>query len=208
MFFTWNDTRIDGEINNQSPEVYARGYDIISNRLTSVNGTDQPTNVTLLSDISQEAYWQCASPIVFTDNNKYTIPICTQWFADPTLDATFKYIPDFSFVQGDFSIWLSGWWDNPCPVGIENIENEPESLLIYPNPVVDMAKVSLNLKQRATVLVEITNLVGQRVLSLNKGIMDSGLQQFSVDVRHLSAGVYFITVSVNGEKFTRKMIVE
>jgi hypothetical protein len=208
MFFTWNDTRIDGEINNQSPEVYARGYDLISNKLTSVNGTDQPTNVTLLSDISKEAYWQCTSPIVFTDNNKFTLPICTQWFADPTLDATFKYIPDFSYVQGDFSIWLSSWPYDPCPVGIENTEIEPESLLIYPNPVVDMAKVSLNLNQPANVLVEITNLIGQRVLSLKKGSMDSGLQQFTVDVRHLSAGVYFITVIVNGEKFTRKMIVE
>jgi hypothetical protein len=148
---------------------------------------------------------QCASPYVFTDNGKYTIPICTQWWADPTLDATYKYIPDFSYVDADFTVPVI----NPgFQVGIDQKNNELASVTVYPNPVKDIAKVSVNLKQSANVSVELTNLVGQQVMSLNKGNMNAGTQQFSIDASSLNAGVYFITVKVNGQKYTQKLIVE
>jgi hypothetical protein len=38
--------------------------------------------------------------------------------------------------------------------------------------------------------------------------MSAGLQQFNVDANSLTTGVYFLTVNVNGQKFTQKMIVE
>jgi hypothetical protein len=38
--------------------------------------------------------------------------------------------------------------------------------------------------------------------------MTSGSQQFTIDATNLNAGVYFVTVYVNGDKFTQKMIVE
>jgi hypothetical protein len=205
MFFTWNDTKIPSVVDNQNPDVYARGFDLITNKLTSDNGADQPNNVTFLSDITTEAYWQCTSPIVFTDNNKYTLPICTQWFADAALDSKFKYIPDFSYVDGDFTVSVA---NPPFPVGIDQKNNELASVTLYPNPVKDLAKVSVNLKQSADVSVELTNLVGQRVISQNKGNMNAGFQQFSIDASSLSSGVYFMTVRVNGQKFTQKMIVE
>jgi len=107
VFFTWNDTRIPDVTDNQNPDVYARGFDLIKNKLTADNGTDAPTNVTFLSDITQEAYWQCTSPIVFTDGGKYTIPIATQFFLDADADAMFKYIPDFSYIDDDFTITVN-----------------------------------------------------------------------------------------------------
>ena len=208
MFFTWNDTRIDGEANNQNPEVYARGFDLITNKITadaSSGGADQPNNVTFLSDITQEAYWQCTSPIVFTDNSKFTLPICTQWFADAALDATFKYIPDFSYVQADFSIPTNA---APCPIGIGEKTNAIASVSVYPNPVKDIATVSLTLNQSSNVTVGVTNLVGQQVMSLNKGSMSAGTTQFNLDASNLTSGVYFVTVLVNGQKFTQKMVVK
>ncbi len=104
MFFTWNDTHIDGETNNQNPDVFARGFDLITNKLTTPDIGADASNVTFLCDITQEAYFQCASPIVFTDNNKFTIPIVTQWFSDGAGSTQFKYIPDFSYVEADFTI--------------------------------------------------------------------------------------------------------
>jgi hypothetical protein len=203
IFVTWNDTHIDGETNNQNPDIFARGFDIIEKKLTSENGLDQPSNVTFLCDITQEAYWQCTSPIIFTDNNKFTLPICTQWFADAALDATFKYIPDFSYTQADFTVSVN----NPG-VGVDPKTMEVASVSVYPNPVKDVAKVSVNLTKSANVTVDVTNLVGKQVMSLNKGNMNAGSQQFSIDASNFSAGIYFVTVIVDGQKFTQKMIVE
>jgi hypothetical protein len=204
MFFTWNDTHIDGETNNQNPDVFARGFDLVTNKLTTDNGLNAPNNVTFLCDITQEAYWQCTSPIVFTDNNKFTLPIVTQWFADAAADSKFKYIPDFSYTQADFT-QASGGCD--FPIGVQKNE-ELATVAVYPNPVKDLAKVSLNLKQNANVTVEVTNLVGQQVMSFNKGSMSAGNQTFSVDASQLSSGVYFVSVIVNGQKYTQKMVKE
>jgi hypothetical protein len=198
MFVTWNDTRVDGEENNQHPDVWARGFDLITHKLTKVNGLiNSPKNVTEFSAISGEAYWQCASPIVFTDNNKYTIPICTQWFADPAVGSQFKYIPDFSFINADFT-----------SVGIDQDCSELTSVKLYPNPVKDIAIVSVNLPQQAIVSAEITNLFGRQLISLDKGYMEAGIQQFSIDAGNLAAGIYFIIVVINGQKFPLKAIVE
>src|ERR1035437_8059686 len=104
MFITYNDTRITGVTDNLNPDVYARGFDLINNMITSDAGVNQHNNVTFLSDIMQEAFMQSASHYVFTDNGKYTIPICTQWWADPTLESTYKYISDFSYLDADFTV--------------------------------------------------------------------------------------------------------
>ncbi len=205
MFFTYNDTRIDGEANNQNPDVYARGFDLRLNMITSDNGVDQHNNVTFLSDITQEAYWQCTSPIVFTDNNKFTLPICTQWGAGFAADVMFKYIPDFSYAQSDFTIPTNA---APCPVGLGEKNKESVSLNVYPNPVKDIAKVTLTLTQTSNVTISVTNLVGQQVMSLNKGTMNAGSQQFSMDASNLTTGVYFVTVNVDGQKYTQKLVVE
>jgi hypothetical protein len=205
MFFTWNDTHIDGETNNLNPDVLARGFDLINNKITSVNGVNTYNNVTFLCDITQEAYFQCTSPIVFTDNNKYTLPICTQWSTDiAAADAKFYYISDFSYTDADFTIPVG---NIGFPIGLAE-NNDMARVVVYPNPVKDYAKVSLTLKQNANVTVEVTNLVGQQVMTLNKGNMTAGAQHFNLDATKLGSGVYFVTVYVNGEKFTQKLVVE
>jgi hypothetical protein len=45
-------------------------------------------------------------------------------------------------------------------------------------------------------------------MSLNKGSMSAGTTQFNLDASSLTSGVYFVTVLVNGQKFTQKMVVE
>ncbi|HNY03376.1 MAG TPA: T9SS type A sorting domain-containing protein, partial [Bacteroidales bacterium] len=203
MFFTWNDTHIDNEVDNQNPDVWARGFDLVTNMLTNDAGADAPVNVTFLSDITQEAYWQCTSPIVFTDDNKYTLPICTQWFGDPTADSKFKYIPDFSFTDADFTVPVP---NPPFPIGME--KRDLASISINPNPVKDYAKVNVSLKSNSDMTLSVTNLVGQQVMSQNEGMVNAGSHTFTLDASKLNAGVYFVTVLVNGQKYTEKMIVE
>jgi hypothetical protein len=229
MFFTWNDTRVDGVTNNQNPDIWARGFDLFTSRITSVNGLNAPHNVTFQSSIANEAYWQCTSPRVFTDNNKYTIPISTQWFTDPTEAGNFKYIPDFSFVDADFTINIPYAWpcwksdlkiDDPDPVtptagasspcwgvNIKPNAEEPALLTIYPNPVDDILNLTLNLKQNATVTIRVTNLFGQPVVMHDKGRISAGTAQFTLDLSRLPAGLYCVTATINGERVSTTVAV-
>ncbi|MCX6305841.1 MAG: T9SS type A sorting domain-containing protein [Bacteroidetes bacterium] len=197
MFFTWNDTRIDGIVNNQNPDVWARGFDLSYYRTTLEYGQNAPRNVTYSSAVAHEAYWQCTSPLIFTDNGKYTIPICTQWFSDASADSKFKYISDFSFKDSDFTF-----------TGMNMEYANQIQMRIYPNPVNDIANIFIDLKQNSQVSLELKNLAGTIVMSFNKGLMSAGPGKFSVDVSSLVAGVYFVTLCADEERYPIKMIVK
>jgi hypothetical protein len=58
------------------------------------------------------------------------------------------------------------------------------------------------------VVVEVTNIMGQKVMTMDKGFVNSGARKFTIECSQLTTGVYFYTVKINGESFTHKMIVE
>jgi len=207
MFITWNSTEIPGTNTNDSPDVFARGFDLVTNKITS-NGGDQPNNVTYMSDVFQQAYFESTSHYVFTGNNKYTIPIVTELMSDPAnmnAPVTFKYIPDFSYTDADFSISVPY---PPFPTGIDQKTKDLASVTLYPNPVKDIVRVTINLNKSANVSFEITNMIRQPVLSLNKGTLSADLQQFTVDATNLRSGIYVFTLIANGQRCTNKLIVE
>jgi hypothetical protein len=77
----------------------------------------------------------------------------------------------------------------------------------FPNPVKGTTWFNVNLDKAATVVVEVSNLTGQKIMSLDKGVVNAGLQTYSIDCRQFAAGVYFYTVRINGIAYTHKMIV-
>ncbi|MBE0648893.1 MAG: T9SS type A sorting domain-containing protein [Bacteroidales bacterium] len=209
VFFTWIDTQVPGITDNINPDVFARGFDLVLNALTSVNGDDQPNNVTFLSDVTQQAYFSTASYYTFSVGEFDYIPIVSELLSDPNDPAapvTFKYIPDFAYQDGDFTIMRPDC-SVPFPVGVDNRKAELE-ISIYPNPVTDIAVMKVNMIQGGNVQISLTNMLGQTVMNLNKGFVAAGNQQFTLDARNLNAGVYFATVQINGEKYTRKVVVE
>jgi hypothetical protein len=207
VFVTWNDTQVAGIDDNSSPDVFARGFNLLENKITNYNGMDLNTNVTFLSDVTQQSYFECTSHYVFTKpNGGHIIPIVIELLdnLDPTLPVTFKYISDFSYDPGDYTISVE---NPPFPVGV-NEKKENVSVQVYPNPVRDMATLSVNLKQAGNLTLELTNMLGQTVVSVNKGNVSAGAQTYTVDASQLKAGVYFLTVKLNDQKTTSKIVVE
>jgi hypothetical protein len=96
------------------------------------------------------------------------------------------------------------------PVGVDSkvISSKNTVSQNYPNPVKGITYFNVNLEKAANVIVEVSNLMGQKVMSMDKGLVDAGTQAFSLDGSQLTTGVYFYTVKVNGESYTHKMIVE
>jgi hypothetical protein len=212
MFFTWNDTPNPVNAGNLQPDVFARGFDLLTNMITSVAGADNPNNVTFFSDISMEAYWECTSHYTFTDNTssptKYIIPIVTclpDDIQDMTKPITFKYIADFSYKDADFTIPSV----NPGFVGIDESRKNLASVSSnFPNPFKGTTSVTVNLTNGGNLSLEVSNLLGQKLMTLDKGNVNAGQYQFTIDGSKLTSGVYFYTVKVNDQSFTNKMIVE
>ncbi len=95
------------------------------------------------------------------------------------------------------------------PVGIDNtsVKRNPVGKT-YPNPVKSSASFNVNLEKASTVTIDVINVMGQRVMSMDKGTMNAGTSKFTIDASQLTSGIYFVTVKINGESYTQKMIVE
>ncbi len=114
----------------------------------------------------------------------------------------------------------------PVPVHDNTIEyrKEPKATIIgidmqpairqsvvsqnYPNPFHISTTVDVTLTQEASLLLYVTDLIGHQVFKQDRGQVHSGVHTFNLDGSMLRPGIYFYTVMVNGERFTKKMIVE
>jgi hypothetical protein len=96
------------------------------------------------------------------------------------------------------------------PVGIDNtaVARKNPVSQNYPNPVKGLTYFNVNLDKTAPVTVEVSNVMGQKIMSMDKGFVNAGSKVFSIDGNQLTSGVYFYTVKINGESYTHKMIVE
>ena len=77
-----------------------------------------------------------------------------------------------------------------------------------PNPFRGSTMVNVQLEQPANLGIEVCTLMGQKVLSLDKGRLNAGSHQIKLDCSQLTSGIYFYTVKANNETMTKKMMVK
>ncbi len=91
-------------------------------------------------------------------------------------------------------------------VGVSEIKNTLNHINVYPNPNNGIFDISFSAAKSAVYEVKITNIVGQ-VLFLNS-ISISGSNNRKVDLSSFDNGLYFITISSEGEENTYKLVIE
>lgn len=94
-------------------------------------------------------------------------------------------------------------------VGVDNQKSSQNEVgSVYPNPVKDNATLKIKMRNAAQVEVTVSNIMGQTMMNMDKGMMSAGGHLISFDASQLTKGIYFVTVKINGESYTSKMIVE
>jgi hypothetical protein len=216
MFFTWMDTRIPDVTTNTSPDIYAKGFDLMTNKVTHDTSSTSyygETNVTTYSEAMWQAYFLSSSRYVIDEGSEgsmtYTIPMVyadmdPQDVLQPVL---FKYIQDFSYADGDFTDTTG---NAPIYTGINEhhisaITNVSQN---YPNPFNRTSTVVVTLKTNSNLSLIVTNMIGQKVMQMDKGQVNAGSYTFTIDAGNLPNGVYFYSVMAGKDKTTNKMIVE
>jgi len=84
-----------------------------------------------------------------------------------------------------------------------------ENMNVYPNPVVDMLKVSFKSNRNGFIGIAVINTIGKRVYSQESAI-EIGSNVISIDIKGkaIEPGIYFIQCVAENEVFTRKLIVK
>jgi len=78
----------------------------------------------------------------------------------------------------------------------------------YPNPAKQSTSFNLKLEKPAEVTVNIDNLVGRILREMHLGNVNEGSTIITLDLSGLTAGIYYYTVRCDGQKVTRKIIVQ
>ena len=119
---------------------------------------------------------------------------------DNTLDpVAFRYVDDFVISDSDFGVWTSTAEVNQDFISISNN---------YPNPAREMTNVNMSLIEPANVTLEVSNLIGQKVKTINYGPYAKGMHTISFNVADLESGIYIYTISTGKDAVAGKMIVE
>lgn len=195
VFATWTDTDTEffGTEFNLYPDVlgFARHIDY---------GVAEVKNFTRGSNVYGESFYNYASEVVMNpDANTWQIPYSItdiRTSNDPGSPVFFYYLKDLTFNLSDF------------PVGIENVAGVMNKVEVYPNPATDQVTFSIELAAASKVRVEITNLMGQKVLEVAARQMSAGAHTFTTDLNGLQVGVYLYNVVAGENRVTRKLIVE
>ncbi len=93
------------------------------------------------------------------------------------------------------------------PVGINSIEKNEFELSVFPNPSVDAATVSFKLTAEEMVTVEVYNIVGSLVSTIETGNKTAGTHTIKIDNSNLSNGSYFVKLTVGNTVVASKFNV-
>lgn len=200
VFVTWTDTdpafwgfqTIDDYF-NRYPDIKGWGRDITTNKRT------QPKNFTSSSDFAGDNFFNYAAEVARTIDGGNEIAYSTtaiDFNGGPGAAVVHYYVNGINFNDADFVV-----------TGVTETPSVVNSMEVYPNPAKDQATLKVNLSKGGNAEVALYNVTGQKVFG-KAFEAQQGTQQIDIPVANLKAGVYFYSVTVNGERVSRKLVVE
>ena len=179
-------------------------------RLTVIGSA--PTNVTYVDD--QYDLTMCPNPDAQWGDPDYDVPMHSvnglmgqnAMSAEPIHDGDFVKVGGYAcgIMSSD---WTTISWEQPIEPAIDNTgvnESQSSTLVIYPNPAVGEAFVTL--ENAGLNEVSVYDLQGRLV---GKQSVDAQVgEQVRVSTEMLNAGMYFISVSNNSNVTTAKLVVK
>ncbi|MCB0570057.1 MAG: T9SS type A sorting domain-containing protein, partial [Phaeodactylibacter sp.] len=79
-------------------------------------------------------------------------------------------------------------------------------LSLYPNPTNGQLTVSFGLEEAAGVQARVVGLAGEVLLSVETSL-EKGKQELELDLNALPAGMYFLELTTQGERYVKKFVV-
>ena len=95
-------------------------------------------------------------------------------------------------------------------VGIDNKKKEIPAFSVsdpFPNPCHGNTTILTNLNRSGKLSLEMINITGQKIYTVDKGLCPTGNHRFIIDASQFNPGIYFYTIKLNSEKITKKLVV-
>ena len=193
IFVTWQDSDPSLTATNLFPDIWGFGWDVTNGFMTEV------TNFTQGGTYDGTNFWLFTAPRALDNGSTYVLPtVTTTPGATDLVGCNHFLVTGIEFDESDFI--------DPN-IGIEEI-SAFEISKVYPNPAVNTASVDISLNSSSSVVVEIFNALGQRVLVKDAGTLFAGNSTIEVNISELNSGLYFFTVHAAGESYTERLVIK
>jgi PKD repeat protein len=96
---------------------------------------------------------------------------------------------------------------NPLITGIATDASILEQMESYPNPFSNNLLINYTLSQNTTVELNLTTLLGTKVIGIEAGSRVSGKHSINIDGTNLSNGIYLLQLKTQNNTITRKVVV-
>lgn len=151
-----------------------------------------------------------ATTTVLTNSN-FT-PVASQWRTElvtiPSIylgaNTTFK----FEFTNGDGNNIYLDDINITSSSSINELNNKNFGIFVFPNPVIENATVNLVSQIDTKVTVEIRDVLGKTIHTLENYNINEGENVININTAHYAKGLYFISVASSNTKVTQKMLVQ
>jgi hypothetical protein len=230
IYFGWfdTDTLTFGIFTNTNPDLHLIGYDVDANTwtrdLSNLQAVDAGENITTLSNADGACTFGNGSYYAKEGGPTPTVPVVYQVVGnagvDVSLPCSFFYVdcaaPSGTFTFSGHPLNIPTAFNSPlCADGsgivLGVVNNNTAELGVssnYPNPFSGKTSVDVTLAKAGDVTVEISNIVGQRLVSTNYKNLHTGVNTLTIDGSSLAHGMYFYTVKAGLNTVTRTMTVE
>ncbi len=94
--------------------------------------------------------------------------------------------------------------------GINSLQNRIKTYRLeqnYPNPFNPVTTIPYYLPQRSRIVINIYNILGERVVQLANGFMNAGNHKIVFDGSQFSSGMYFVTLQAGQKSFARRVLL-
>ena len=109
---------------------------------------------------------------------------------------------------GGNNIFIDNFRINGQPVGINTVVAKESDFVIFPNPAKDEVNINFNfIKSSENAQVYVQNILGEIVANIYQGNFVAGPYKFYLNTAELPKGIYFVTAELDGERITRKLVI-
>lgn len=93
-----------------------------------------------------------------------------------------------------------------APLGVNETSLAPRAFDVYPNPTAGMVTINMPVAKQGAE-ISVINTLGQVVRTAKTTVATTG-ETFTMDLSNLGKGVYFVNIVANGEKHSKKIIID
>lgn len=93
----------------------------------------------------------------------------------------------------------------PSTIGINENSALDNAISLFPNPSNGNITLKVNLSQQLNLHVSVYSILGSKVLEYNYD--NSNSENFIIDLKDKSNGVYFVRINSNGQSITKKIVL-